>query len=121
MTDQIHIQDLAVDYHLGVPEAERAHPQRLLISLTLEWDFSKAGTTDDLRFTIDYFAVCQRLLGFGRGKSWKLLEKLACDMAAAVLREFHPRAVTIEIKKFIIPEANYVSVRIHRTHPQTSL
>jgi 7,8-dihydroneopterin aldolase/epimerase/oxygenase len=67
-----------------------------------------------LRETIDYYAVSRRLLAFGEGRSWKLIETLAVDIAAMVLADFGAEAVTVEVKKFIIPEARHVSVRLTR-------
>jgi dihydroneopterin aldolase len=107
---KISIVDLEVFYRVGVPDAERAQPQRLLLTVELESDFSAAGNSDSIWDTIDYFAVAQRLLKFGDGKSWKLIEKLAADIADAVLTEFKPQSVSVEVKKFIIPQARHVSI-----------
>jgi 7,8-dihydroneopterin aldolase/epimerase/oxygenase len=107
---KISIVDLEVFYRVGVPDAERAKPQRLLLTIEMESDFSTAAKTDSIADTIDYFAVSQRLLKFGNGKSWKLIEKLAGDLCEAVLSEFKPKSVSVEVKKFPIPEARYVSV-----------
>ncbi|MEO5804185.1 MAG: dihydroneopterin aldolase [Verrucomicrobiota bacterium] len=107
----IIIKDLEVFYHVGVPDEERAQPQRLLISVEMEHDFSDAAQTDDLKKTIDYFAVAQRLLKFGEGRNWKLIEKLASEIATLVIQEFHANTATVEVKKFIIPEAQFVAVR----------
>jgi FolB domain-containing protein len=112
--DNIKISDLEVFYHVGVPATERARPQRLLLTVDMESDFSAAARTDAIGDTIDYFAVTQRLLKFGEGRSWKLIEKLAADIAKAVLAEFKPRSVTVEVKKFIIPQAQFVSVSLAR-------
>ena len=111
---KISIVDLEVFYHVGVPDAERAQPQRLLLTIELESDFTAAAISDGIADTIDYYAVTQRLLKFGAGREWKLIEKLVSDIADAVLAEFKPQGVTVEVKKFIIPEARYVSVRIAR-------
>jgi len=109
---QISIVDLEVLYHVGVPDAERAVPQRLLLTLEMDADFSTAAKSDAIPDTIDYFAVSQRLLKFGEGKSWKLIEKLAADIADMILAEFSPAAVSVEVKKFVIPEARHVSVTL---------
>ncbi len=109
---KISIVDLEVFYRVGVPDAERAQPQRLLLTVDMESDFSKAAKTDSIADTIDYFAVTQRLLKFGDGKSWKLIEKLAADIADTILSEFKPRGVTVEVKKFVIPQARHVSVAV---------
>lgn len=109
---KISIVDLEVFHRVGVPEAERAQPQRLLLTVELETDFSAAAKTDSIGDTIDYFAVAQRLLKFGDGREWKLIEKLAADIADAILAEFKPHSVTVEVKKFIIPQTRHVSVAI---------
>ena len=107
---RISIVDLEVFYRVGVPEAERAQPQRLLLTVEMKSDFSAAAKSDSIADTIDYFAVTQRLLKFGDGKSWKLIEKLAADIADMVFVEFKPQSVSVEVKKFIISQARYVSV-----------
>lgn len=112
--DTILIKELEVFYRVGVPVEERAEPQRLLISVRMEHDFTAAAQGDDLSATIDYYAVCQRLLGLGEGRSWRLIETLAVEVADLILAEFKPSRVSVEIQKFIIPEARYVGVRVSR-------
>ena len=111
---KIAIVDLEVFYHVGVPDEERAQAQRLLLTVEMEHDFSQAAQTDDLMHTINYYAVTQRLLKLGEGRSWKLIETLASDIAQLVLAEFQATAVTVEVKKFIIPQARYVAVSLSR-------
>src|SRR3954462_7921148 len=107
---KISVVDLEVFYRVGVPDDERAKPQRLLLTVEMESSFAKAAKSDSIADTIDYFAVSQRLLKFGAGKSWKLIEKLAADIAEMILSEFPAKKVSVEIKKFVIPQAQYVSV-----------
>jgi 7,8-dihydroneopterin aldolase/epimerase/oxygenase len=111
----ILISELEVFYCVGVPDAERAKPQRLLLSLEIGYDVSKAAATDDLRSTIDYYTVCQRLLSFGEGREWKLIEALATDIADMVLEEFSAARVQVEVRKFIIPQTSFVAVRLVRS------
>lgn len=111
---RISIVDLEVSYRVGVPDDERARPQRLLLTVEMDFDFAKAAKSDGIADTIDYFAVSQRLLKFGDGQSWKLIEKLAADIAALILAEFKPQSVTVEVKKFPVPQARYVSVVVTR-------
>jgi len=109
---KISIVDLEVFYRVGVPDAERAQPQRLLLTVEMETDFAAAAKTDAIADTIDYFAVTQKLLKFGDGREWKLIEKLAADVADLVLQEFRPQRVFVEVKKYIIPQARYVAVSL---------
>jgi FolB domain-containing protein len=107
---KIKIVDLEVAYCVGVTDAERAAPQRLLLTVDMTFDFSAAAVSDRLNHTIDYFAVSQQLLGYGNGRSWKLIEKLAVNLADMILSSYRPEEVTVEVKKFVIPQAAYVSV-----------
>jgi FolB domain-containing protein len=109
---KISVVDLEVFYRVGVPDEERAKPQRLLLTIEMEFDFAKAAKSDSIADTIDYFAVSQWLLKFGDGKSWKLIEKLAANIGEMILRDFKPQNVSVEVKKFPIPQARHVSVRI---------
>ena len=111
---KISIVDLEVFYRVGVPDAERAQPQRLLLTVEMASDFSAAARSDGIADTIDYFSVTQRLLKLGDGREWKLIEKLAADIADAILAEFKPQGVSVVVKKFIIPQAKYVSVSLKR-------
>ena len=111
---RISMVDLEVFYQVGVPDEERAQAQRLLLTVEMEHDFSQAAQTDDLTHTINYYAVTQRLLKLGEGRSWKLIETLASEIAQIVLTEFRAAAVTVEVKKFIIPQARYVAVSLTR-------
>jgi dihydroneopterin aldolase len=115
--DRIIISDLTVFYCVGVTDAERQEPQRLRLTVEFDHDFSAAARTDDLAATIDYYAVSQRLLRFGEGRSWRLIETLAVDLANLLLREFGPATVTVRVKKFVIPEADHVSVCVNRSSP----
>ena len=108
----ISIIDLEVFYRVGVPDEERAKPQKLLLAIEMELPFAKAVRSDSIADTIDYFAVSQRLLRFGDGKNWKLIEKLATDICEMILTEFKPQSVTVEVKKFPVPQARYVSVSL---------
>ena len=113
--DTITIKDLEVRYCVGVPDAERAEPQRLLLTIELRHDFAAAATHDDVQETIDYARVCERLLGFGAGRHWRLIETLAEDVARMLLTEFGPASVRVKVKKFVIPQAAHVSVTVERS------
>lgn len=112
---RISIVDLEVFYHIGITDEERAKPQRLLITVEMDFDFSAAALSDRLEKTINYFDIAQELLKYGDGRSWRLLEKLAANVADLIMVKHHPEAVLVEVKKFPIPQARYVSVAVTRT------
>jgi FolB domain-containing protein len=111
---KISIVDLEVFFNVGVPDEERAKPQRLLLTVDMSFDFSSAATTDRVTRTIDYFEVTQKVLKLGEGRSWRLIEKLATDVADLVLSEFHPENVSVVVKKFALPQAAHVAASVTR-------
>jgi len=115
MSDLIRIVDFEVHAHIGVTEEERRNAQRLLITLEMTVaSFAHAAKTDDLARTVNYYDVAQRLALITAKRPRKLLETLAEDIAAEVLKNYPMQKLALEIKKFILPGTQYVSVRIER-------
>jgi dihydroneopterin aldolase len=112
---KITVTDLEVFYCVGVTDEERAKPQRLLITVDMAFDFSTAATSDRIEKTINYQRVADEVLKYGEGRNWKLIEKLASNLADYVLAEHHPEAVQVEVKKFVVPQARHVSVSVTKT------
>ena len=112
---KITITDLEVFYCVGVTDEERAKPQRLLVTLDMALDFSSAATSDRIEKTINYQQVADEVLKYGEGRNWKLIERLASNLADFVLAEYHPEAVLVEVKKFVVPQARHVSVSVTKT------
>ena len=106
----ITIVDFEVFWHVGVPDEERSRPQRLLVSVDMQFDISRAARTDRPDRTIDYAEVVRLIKEYGVGRDWKLIEKIVTGLGNLVLTKFSPDAVFVEIKKFPIPQARYVSV-----------
>ena len=114
---RITIVDLEVHYSVGVSDDERVKPQRLLLTVDMNYDFSAASVSDRIEKTINYQAVTDDLLKFGEARSWKLLEKLVANIADFVLNKYRPQSVLVEVKKFVIPQARYIAVSLNRTRP----
>ena len=117
MSDLIRVIDLEVFAYIGVPDAERHEPQRLLISLDISVDsFSHAAGTDNLAWTINYVDVVQHVKNLVARRQRKLLETLAEELAHDLLKSFPIKRITLEIKKFVLPDTQYISVKIERSH-----
>ena len=112
--DLITLQEVQVRYHVGVPDAERARAQSLRITVRMGLATRRAAQSGDLRHTVDYHQVYRRLLAFGRKRRWKLIETLAEDIATMILMEFGVKTVAVEVRKFILPKARWVSICISR-------
>jgi len=117
MPDLIRVIDLEVYANVGVPDTERRDRQRLHISLEIGVDsFAHAVGTDNMAWTINYADVVEHVKVVVARRSRKLLETLAEDLAFDLLKTFPIKKITIEVKKFILPDTQYVSVKIERAH-----
>lgn len=112
--DRIHIEQLEIEANVGVPDAERATPQRLLLNITVTPATPFRGLGEELDRTIDYAAVCDAVTVFLRGRSFKLIETLADEVAMLINRQFGAERVEVEVRKFILPQTAYVAVRTVR-------
>jgi len=115
MSDLIRVVDLEIWTRIGVPEEERAQPQRLLVTLEMSVEsFSQAAAADDISHTVNYFDVAQYVRKFAAERPRKLIETFVEDLAQSLLASFSIKKIRLEIKKFILPDAAYVSVEIER-------
>src|SRR5450759_5349664 len=104
--DQIHIEQLEVFAHVGVPDEERASAQRLTLTLTL-WPAGDLRNLDDqIVRAVDYSAVCKETKNFVQHRSDRLIETLADAVARHLLEVFEIRRITIELRKFILPDVD---------------
>ena len=108
MIDRVHIEQLEVHGRVGVSDSERAKPQRLSLNLTL-WP-TLAGLHDDIENTVNYSAVAEGVKEFVGQHDYKLIETLAEETATHLLTQFSLRKVEVEVRKFVLLDANYVSV-----------
>ena len=117
MIDRIHIEQLEVHGRVGVPDSERVEPQRLSLNVTL-WP-KIAELHDDIENTVNYSAVAECAKEFVNRHACKLIETLAEETAAHLLAQFNLRKVEVEVRKFVLPDANYVSVTAVREREAT--
>jgi len=115
MTDQIHIEALSFLTRIGVPDEERATPQRLTVNLTLYPIRDFSGLNDQIEATVDYAEVALAIETLAEERPRKLIETLAEEMAMLLLARYSLERVAIELRKYILPNTAYVAVRLERT------
>ena len=97
--DRLRIRELAVRCRIGVTAAERAKPQELLVTVTLHADLSKAGRSDRLGDSIDYKALKLKILALAEKRSFKLIERLAQEIADLALAGRRVEQVDVVVQK----------------------
>jgi 7,8-dihydroneopterin aldolase/epimerase/oxygenase len=112
---RIHIEGLEVLTHIGVPAQERATPQPVMVSISL-WPYHEArDITDKIENTVNYSVVTEETKNFICDQSVNLIETLADRLAMHLLKKFPIQKVTVEVRKFPLKDARYVSVTVTRT------
>ena len=112
--ERIHIEQLEVFARLGVPDNERARPQRITINLTVEPKRPFAELGDDISQTINYAEIARSVRDLIQNRSAALIETLASDVVDHVLDKFPVLSVEIELRKYVLPDAQYVAVKLRR-------
>ena len=115
LPDEIHIEQLEVFTRVGVPEEERAKPQKLTVSISF-WPYQQTSDfADHIERTVNYSTVAEETKNFLRNQSISLIETLAERLASHLLKSFPIQKLTIELRKFALQDAKYVSVTVTRT------
>lgn len=97
--DIVYIRDLRIDTVIGVYDWERQIKQRLSIDLDMGTDIRQAAATDDLRYTINYQAVSDRVIEFVEQFQPQLIETLAEQIATIIMNEFQVPWLRLQISK----------------------
>jgi len=91
------IENLALALHVGVGEAERARPQRLLVTLRAAVT-PRAPRRDEVAEVVDYGVIAAAIRALA-GREVKLLETLAGTIAALAFADPRVEAVEVELRK----------------------
>jgi 7,8-dihydroneopterin aldolase/epimerase/oxygenase len=114
VNDEIHIEGLEVLAKVGVPDEERAAAQRLSFNITLWPMLEMRDSDDEIERTVNYVAVCAEVKKFVEQRKDRLIETLANVLALHLLETFKIRRITVELRKYILPDVEFVSVTVTR-------
>jgi 7,8-dihydroneopterin aldolase/epimerase/oxygenase len=115
LSDRIHIEQLEVSAHIGVPEKERSTPQRLTVSISFWAYYEQRDLSDKIDNAVNYSTVAEETKNFLRDQSTNLIETLADRLATHLLKTFRIQKITVELRKFPLLDAKYVSITVTRT------
>ena len=114
--DIIFINDLRASTLIGVYPREKAMPQTVEISLQIGVSTVTAGASDDIRDTVDYALVVERLRADLALSHFNLLEALAEHVASYLLETFAVHWVRVSVAKLgMMPGVKRVGIIIERS------
>jgi 7,8-dihydroneopterin aldolase/epimerase/oxygenase len=112
--EEVRIEQLEVFTVIGVLEHERKGLQRLMVSISF-WPYEHAhDLADNIEKAVNYSALAEETKRFAREQAVNLIETLADRLATHLLKSFPIQKVTIELRKFALQDAKYVSVTVTR-------
>ena len=112
--DQIIISQLGISTFIGATDEERRKPQRLRVSVTMEPISSFSTMADRLENTVDYAEISNAIKSLAATGQRLLIETLAEEIATMLLGGHPLVAVEVELRKYILPDTEFVAVRIRR-------
>ncbi|HET6213690.1 MAG TPA: dihydroneopterin aldolase [Micromonosporaceae bacterium] len=118
MTDTVALTGLRARGRHGVYEAERATGQEFVVDVVLELDLAPAAASDDVRDTVHYGELADRLVAVVAGEPVNLIETLASRLAGVCLADRRVAAATVTVHKPHAPiahEFSDVAVTLRRT------
>jgi 7,8-dihydroneopterin aldolase/epimerase/oxygenase len=113
-SDEIHIEQLEVSSVIGVSEHERKTPQRLTINISFWPRRETCDMADKIGQTINYALVAEETQRFVQDQPVNLIETLADRLTAHLLKNFPIQKITVEVRKFPLEHAKYVSSIVTR-------
>jgi dihydroneopterin aldolase len=117
-TDRLLLEDVRFYGHHGVSKAEQTVGVWFSVDAELAVDLTPAAVSDDLAAAVDYGEVARRIVEIGTAGRVNLIERLASQIAEALLREFPARQVRVRVRKLTPPLQGLVgtpSVELVRT------
>jgi dihydroneopterin aldolase len=114
--DIIFIEELRAETWIGIYPREKAMPQTVEISLQIGVSTVTAGVSDDIRDTVDYSLVVERLRADLTLSHFNLLEALAEHVASYLLETFAVQWVRVSVAKLgMMPGVKRVGIIIERS------
>lgn len=113
--DIVFIEGLKVDTTIGVYDWEKVIKQTLILDIEMKWDNRLAAQTDNVNDCLNYQSVGDSLVTFLAENQFQLVERVAEDVAALILRQFLVTSVKVKVMKpSALPYATQVGVIIER-------
>ena len=113
--DTIFIHGLQCRCVIGVWAWEKKVQQTLVLDIDLATDITKAASSDDLKDTLDYKKLSDRVIAYAQDNPVDLIETLVERLAEVILAEFDVPWVRIRLDKGgAVKNVKHVGVQIER-------
>jgi 7,8-dihydroneopterin aldolase/epimerase/oxygenase len=97
--DIIFLSGLEIDTIIGIYDWERKAKQTITLDIEMGFDISRAASSDDIQYALDYKCVSERVIEFVEASSYFLVETLIEEIARLLISEFSIPWVKICLNK----------------------
>jgi dihydroneopterin aldolase len=101
--DVIRLKEITVFPRLGVGEIEKEWVQKVTLDVEMHLDLGAAGSSDDLRRTVDYQRVYEVVREVSEEREYHLIEALARRIGEAIRERFAIPSVLVRVRKLSLP------------------
>jgi dihydroneopterin aldolase len=113
--DIVYIRALQIETIIGIYEWERGIRQNIVLDVEMATDIRAAAASENISDALNYHAVAERLGKFVGESRFLLIETLAEQCAALLMREFGVRWLRLQLAKpTAVAAAREVGVIIER-------
>lgn len=113
--DIIFLGGLEIETVIGIYDWERQIKQKIILDIEMAFDIRQAAASDDIKHTLDYKSVSDRIVDFVENSDFYLVETLIEKIAELLLNEFNIPWVKIKLnKKGAVSRAQDVGIIIER-------
>lgn len=116
--DWIHIQQIRAYGYTGFLPEEQVLGQWFEVNLELGLDLTQAGISDQIEDTVDYRSIITAVQAQVETSQFKLLERLAAEIAQVVLQHPLVQEVRVKLTKPAPPIPHFpgqITIELHRT------
>lgn len=118
LMDYVFVEGVRCQAAHGHYPIERTRPQEFVVDAKVGVDAAPAGTSDELRETIDYDWIKRCVEGVFAGKSRYLVEKLAQEIVDALFADARVRTAEVTIRKTEVWDNGVPGVTVSRSSPR---
>ncbi|MCB1215148.1 MAG: dihydroneopterin aldolase [Deltaproteobacteria bacterium] len=98
----LKLKNLKTKALIGIHPWERKAPQEIILNISLDFAGEAASHSDQLKDTLDYDALSQKVIRLVEASEFFLVEKLAQEILQLILKEDLVQNAQVEVDK---PEA----------------
>lgn len=83
----INIENLRLRTIIGIYDWEKENKQDVIINISIEFDGSDAGISDNIEDTINYKSITKEIINYVENSKFNLIEKLVTDIGEIIMKD----------------------------------